>query len=73
MDANYEEKYNKVKDLIEKWKKRMLTLPGRLMIAKCIMLSQYIYLFQTIEIKDTMLEKIQLQLVRPASWTSLMA
>ena len=35
MSSNYDEKYNKVEDLIEKWKKRMLTLSGRLMIAKC--------------------------------------
>ena len=62
MTANYEEKFNKVDDLIIKWKKRMLTLPGRVMIAKCILLSQYIYLFQTIEMKYTMLEKIQVQL-----------
>ena len=62
MSSNYDERYNKVEDLIEKWKKRMLTLSGRLMIAKCILFSQYIYPFQTIEIGEKMLEKIQLQL-----------
>ena len=62
MVTKYDDKYNKVEGLIEKWKKRMLTIPGRLMIAKCILLSQYIYLFQTIKISEQMLERIQLQL-----------
>ena len=52
MSSNYDERYNKVEDLIVKWKKMLLTQSGRLMIAKCIVLSQYIYLFQTIEISE---------------------
>ena len=45
-----------------KGKIRFLTLTGRLMIAKCILLFQYIYMFQSLEIKNTMLEKIRMQL-----------
>ena len=48
MSSNYDERYNKVEDLIVKWKNRMITLSVRLRLAKCILLSQYIYLFQTI-------------------------
>ena len=41
---NFEVKIIKVQSLIEKWKRRNLTLNGRVAIAKAILLSQFVYL-----------------------------
>ena len=50
---NFEVKIIKVQSLIEKWKRRNLTLNGRVAIAKAILLLQFVYLLTTLNTNTT--------------------
>ena len=46
---NFEVKILKVESMIEKWKRRNLTLSGRVAIAKSLLLSQFVYLLTVLD------------------------
>lgn len=62
LQKNYNTKFLIVEDIIEKWKRRKLTTPGRIAVAKALLLSQYVYSFTCIDISKNMIKDIQNQL-----------
>ena len=50
---NFEVQIIKVQSLIEQWKRRNLTLNGRVAIAKSILLSQFVYLLTILDTNTT--------------------
>ena len=62
LNENFENIFQRVNGLINKWKCYGLTIPGRELITKSILLSQYTYLGSMLDMTDSQLEKIQNQL-----------
>ena len=59
---NFEEIFRRVSVLINKWKCYGWTIPGREIIAKSILLSQYTYIGSILDMTDSQLTKVQTQL-----------
>ena len=60
LDSNFEEKLLKTMSLIEKWKRRRLTVSGRIGITKCILLSNFVYLLTILDTNISgMCERLQ--------------
>ena len=53
LQSNFEEKILKTKSLIEKWKRRKLTVSGRVGITKCLLLSNFVYLLTILDTTST--------------------
>ena len=62
LNENFDNIFQRVNGLINKWKCYGLTIPGRELITKSILLSQYTYLGSMLDMTDSQLEKIQNQL-----------
>ena len=62
LNENFDTIYQRVNGLIHKWKCYGLTIPGREIITKSILLSQYTYIGSMIDMTDSQLGKIQNQL-----------
>ena len=50
LNENFEKRFLKVQSLIIKWERRNLTTSGRVAIAKVILLSQFVYFLQILDI-----------------------
>ena len=60
LQANFEEKILKTQSLIAKWKRRKLTVSGRICITKCLLLSNFVYLLTILDTTSTKIcEKLQ--------------
>ena len=59
---NFDNIYQRVNGLINKWKCYGFTIHGRELSTKSILLSQYTYLGSMLDLTDIQLEKIQKQL-----------
>ena len=59
LNLNMERKLIQVESLIRKWERRHLTTPGRVAIAKSILLSQLVYPMQTLDLDDDILSRIE--------------
>ena len=59
---NFEEIFRRVGVLINKWKCYGLTIPGREILAKSILLSRYTYIGSVLDMTDSQLTKVQTQL-----------
>ena len=62
LSENFDTIYQRVNGLIHKWKCYGLTIPGREIITKSILLSQYTYIGSMLDMTDSQLGKIQNQL-----------
>ena len=62
LNENFDTIYQRVNGLIHKWKCYGLTIPGREIITKSILLSQYTYIGSMLDMTDSQLGKIQNQL-----------
>ena len=52
LNENFEKRFLKVESLIVKWERRNLTTSGRIAIAKAILLSQFVYFLQILDIHN---------------------
>ena len=59
LHANIEKKVIKVKSLITIWEKRNLTTPGRVAIAKSLLLSQLVYFMQVLDFTQENLDELE--------------
>merc|ERR1711947_3732 len=59
---NFEKIFRRVSVMINKWKCYGLTIPGREIIAKSILLSQYNYIGAVLDMTYSQLNKVQTQL-----------
>ena len=62
LNENFDNIFQRVNGLIHKWKCYGLTIPGRELITKSILLSQYTYIGSMLDMTDSQLNKIQNQL-----------
>ena len=53
LQVNFEEKILKTQSLIAKWKRRKLTVSGRIGITKCLLLSNFVYLLTILDTNST--------------------
>merc|ERR1711940_205788 len=53
LQENFDEKILKTKSLMEKWKRRKLTVSGRVSITKCLLLSNFVYLLTILDTSST--------------------
>ena len=59
LNQNLEKKLLQVESLIKKWERRNLTTPGRVSIAKSVLLAQLVYPMQTLDLEDDTIKKIE--------------
>ena len=60
LHQNFEARLLKVESLINKWERRRLTTTGRVAIAKAILLSQFVYFLQVLDVEEsTICERIE--------------
>ena len=59
LNQNLEKKLLVVETLIKKWERRNLTTPGRVAIAKSVLLAQLVYPMQTLDLEDDIIKKIE--------------
>ena len=59
LQVNIEKKIIKIKSLITTWEKRNLTTPGRVAIAKSLLLSQLVYIMQVLDFTQENLDEVE--------------
>ena len=63
-EKNWEKKINKIKELIAIWSKRNLSISGKVVIIKTFLISQFVYLMQSLVLPDHVLNAINTLIFR---------
>ena len=61
---NWEGRIEKIKNIIKSWMKRKLTIIGKIQVVKTFLLSQFIYVLQSISLREDILNEINTLLFR---------
>ena len=58
INENWEGRINKIKKIIKDWLKRKLTIIGKIQVVKTFLLSQFVYIIQSLSLKRKVLDEI---------------
>ena len=64
IEKNWEGRIKKIKKIIDQWMRRKLTIIGKIQIVKTFLLSQFVYVFQSISIPLNVIDEINTILYR---------